>query len=116
MRKIECKGCKKIWEFDDILLKVKVYHIGSHSCAPKPLSIPSLGKLKAKFAKRQVTPHEARMDILLEAFDNGDDNLTELMDIMLDDQKIRNMKKKLLLKCIQVGIVLKQWPTLNPSS
>jgi predicted RNA-binding protein with PUA domain len=36
------------------------------------------------------------MGILLEALDKGDDNMNEIIDSMLDDQKIRNIKRKVV--------------------
>ena len=94
--KIDCE-CQKIWEFNDESLTVNIYHYGYHNCSAIPILPSSEHQFKKSFSNSNVSPQEAANGILFNSIDNNDvteQELNNLIDSTLDQQRLRNLKKK----------------------
>ena len=96
--------CKKIWEFNEE--EVVIYHYGFHNCIPK-LNDPAPNnneRLKEKLSKRNATPQQAANETIVEVIENGNlDDIDAVVDSVLDKQKLKNLRKKVINESQPLG-------------
>ena len=95
---VPCEG-RKVWEFDDVTCKVRVYHTGNHSCPV--LCTELVGKnacvIEEYFRKNPTEkPRKAVNTVITDAIKEGKswDEVERLTDSLLDVSKVKNKKQK----------------------
>ena len=94
---VNCNA-RKIWEFNDTLGLVTVFHYGDHSCQPSPKHTPSTDKVITDMFKKnpKLKPSQVSINCVVQAIsdDKTWDEISEVCESVANDKNNRNLKKK----------------------
>ena len=91
-------NARKIWEFNDTLRLVSVFHYGDPSCQLSPKPSPSTNKVITDMFKKspKLKPGQVSLNCVVQAFFDGKtwDEINAVCESVVDDKNNRNLKKK----------------------
>ena len=94
---VNCNA-RKIWEFNDTLRLVTVFHYGDHSCQSSPKPSPSTNKVITDMFKKnpKLKPSQVSINCVVQAIsdDKTWDEINAVCESVVDDKNNRNLKKK----------------------